>query len=286
MPQNTFSIVLILTGVLWCSQVAAQKQMNSQYYGDINVTVSGVKERTSEPVAIRADVYINGRFVGQTPYANGLPGGKYDIRVEAEGSSMVYPIRVVPGEIYNINARITVALSAEEQLEMQRQADAVAAKQLEDRLALHRQSIDAWQQEVAEIRQRRKPILLTAGLLALAGTGMTIAGSVFLSKYHKQTDNYEDAKRAFEQATTPEDIEMYRDYLTDIQTDKKRNRIFAAVFLPVGITSLVASLVFLGCAPKKPPRPLVPAELLGLTALRVVPFAAPGASGVGLSGTF
>ncbi|MBN2718281.1 MAG: PEGA domain-containing protein [Deltaproteobacteria bacterium] len=285
MKALTLRICLIMAGLFWCSLVLAQENSVQPYYGDVNVTASGLKELTNESVPLVANVYINGRFVGTTPYMDGLPGGEYQIRVEANGDSRLYPINVIPGKNCSVDALLTVPISDEERVAVQRRKDEAAARRQAEQLKAFQPVIEAWKREDAAVQQKRKSLLTASGLLLASGTVMTIAGIVFAVKFNRQDDNYQSALSQFEQATAPEDIEANRDYLQGLQTDKKRNRIFAGIFISAGITAVVTSLVLMGITPKRPKRPDAPFEYSAIS-FRAMPFAATGAGGISLAATF
>ena len=288
MKARVFPVILIWAfGTLSVSTVHGQDApQSSDFYGDISVTASGVKEVTGERISLQAEVYINGRFVGQTPYSDGLPRGKYEVRLEAGSASKRYPVDVKPGEQYEIKAELPVALTDGERLEMARAENEADQKQRQEQIAYYQEAYDLWRDENDAVQKKRKPLLLTSGLLMGAGAAMTIAGIVFLSKFKNQQENYDDADAVFLRATDPADIEYYRSYLARTEKGMKQNKVLAAVFLPTGIVSLIGSLVFLGLAPKKPGKPNIPFELKGYITMATAPVVFPGGGGLSVTGTF
>jgi hypothetical protein len=61
---------------------------------------------------IGADVYINGRLVGQTPFEDGLPPGDYDFRIVKDNQIAAWTKTLVEGEPCRVRAIYQIPIEA------------------------------------------------------------------------------------------------------------------------------------------------------------------------------
>jgi hypothetical protein len=277
----------IATGFLFSHLAIAQAPGNdASYYGEVIISVTGVKKTTKAPVPLVAEIFVNDRYVGQTPYRDGFPRGNYMIRLEANGNAMTYPIQVIPGSVHEVNGQLLVPLTNEERLENQRKRDEEAKLRRSAEIKQWQLAYDDWKTANDKVQLRRKPYMITAGILLPTGLGLTIAGLVTLSKYKTQSDDYDSAEAEFNQLTNPIDIREYRTYLRDTESSMKKNKVMTAVFLPVGLTAALTSLAMFVLAPARPREPAVPKHLEGFIRISASGFVAPGMGAIRIVGTF
>jgi hypothetical protein len=261
------------------------------YFGDLCVTVTGVKEGTGAAVEGPKDahVMINGRRVGFAPYADGLPAGSYSIEVVRDGKTLAAAVVTIEaGKTHALDVKVAVPLTAEERAAM----DAVLRKATEKRaaevVAELEQRRAQWEVEAAKAREKRFPYLVSATVLSIAGLGLVIGGGVAQSMSFDQDD---EARSRYDDWKAQTDPEARADDEKDVNASRDARDLDNALgtsFLVIGGAAMVAGVVLFIIMPRVPDEPEALREVshAGGPTLSAIPLVAPDVAGAALEVRF
>jgi hypothetical protein len=156
----------------------------AEVFGEVTVRAEAHREGRPEDETeeIEAEVHINGRFAGKTPFEDGLPPGTYRIEIRRGGRAIHgKTITVTGGASYAVVGRAKIPMSEEERrrrMEQHRRALEEKAREAEEAAAeiARREAIGRTQ------RGWGAGLITIGGALGLAGG---ITGIVTLSEYNR-----------------------------------------------------------------------------------------------------
>lgn len=261
------------------------------YYGDVKVTAKGIKEgdESRAPYALKADVFINGRRVGTTPYSDGLPEGKYQIDVKfGQNQSNTENLDVIPGKTYAVEMMFRIPMSeAERQEWMQKQRE----KEQKRKETLRRESESVhreWEEMAMPIKKMRKTYLVTGGALTAGGVGLVIAGAVLAAKARDLNEEVDRIHDHWLQEIDPGTRADYADTIKDKEDSRDLKNGLGISFLAVGGAALATGVVFFIITPSLPdePEPREGINPFDLSTLRLSPMVSSGFAGGELTFVF
>ncbi|MDJ0763657.1 MAG: hypothetical protein QNJ97_11790 [Myxococcota bacterium] len=279
-------------------QPAPAQEKEAPFYGTLKAFAQGTKEGDERKKIhqLNAQVFINGRHVGNTPYQDGLPRGMYTVQIRfINNLKKTYKVSIVPGATHAIKAEFIVPLTLEERREIARlQAEAAKkrrAAEQKQQAALRREwntKRQAWEVEVSPIYKARKPYKLWGSILAGSGAALILGGAIFEGVAHKEDQRARDSAENWEMATDPELQAQYADRVDQHQQNRDINHAIAISSFAVGGAAAVASAIFFFLMPKVPESPAPPPGLkLGKNAsAHLTPIISPNTAGLDLTLAF
>jgi hypothetical protein len=250
-------------------------------YTTVSVTARATREAAPDepPAEVDADVFVNGRFAGRTPFSDGLPAGTYRIEVRHAGEVRHTEVLALTGEGERaIDAGFVLPLTVAERREQEERAKEERQKRLAEEQAARERVLAEYETALAEARAKRRPFVIPGAVLLVVGLALIPTGIGFevaaKREDEKVTDHYDD----WIQATDPADIAKYEQRLEDARDTRDLDHALGITFLVVGSAALVSGIVVLAVAPDKPEAPGA--------ALAVTPLAGPDLAGLALVGSF
>lgn len=238
-------------------------------YGELTVHATDVaRPGLSAPAEIAAAVLINGRYVGVTPFTDGLPVGGYVVVVQhPDGRTFRQQVALRNGERRQLRAEFRPPPTAAElaMLAQQRRAAQEAARQR--RIAQWEADHAAWQRGLAQTEDARAPLTTAAWITAGAGAALVGAGVFFVVEAVGAHDDARSTAARWGMATTASDQANLQRQLAEDQSDRDTYGALGASFLAVGGASLASSLVLLIARPgfdEEPVRPVASRDGVGL----------------------
>lgn len=261
------------------------------YYGDVKVTAKGIKEgdESRAPNALKADVFINGRRVGTTPYSDGLPEGKYQVDVKfGQNQSNIENLDVIPGKTYAVEMVFRIPMSeAERQERMQKQRE--NEQKRKEKLRREWESVHReWEEVAMPIKKVRKTYLFTGGALTAGGVGLVVAGAVLAAKARDLDEEVDRIHDLWLRETDPGTRADYADTIKDKEDSRDLKSGLGISFLAVGGAALATGVVFFIITPSLPEEPEPPegVDLFDLSTLRLNPMIGSGFAGGELTFVF
>jgi hypothetical protein len=246
------------------------------YYAALSVTAMGIRPTDPEyaPSPISAKVYINGALVGTTPYEDGLPAGRYRVKIEYNSEApKIADIDVEAGRSYSVDSEFPVPLTREEN-EARREA-LWAAQQAErkEALAEWKRRHEAWTVEADAIRPKRRRRLIPGSVLTASGAGAVVAGSALMILASSAQEDIDRYYNTWLQSTDPETIDAYATKVRDREDSRDAKRTAGIALLGAGGAAAIAGIVLMSLSPRLPeaPRPPADADKLELTGVMVLP---------------
>jgi hypothetical protein len=250
-------------------------------YTTLSITARATREAAPDepPAAVEADVFVNGRFAGRTPFSDGLPAGTYRIEIRHDGEVRHTEVLTLTGEgARAIEAAFRLPLTAAERRELEARREEERQKRLAEEQAARERELAEYEAALAEARAKRRPFVIPGAVLLVAGLALIPTGIGFevaaKREDEKVTENYEK----WLQSTDADDLERYGDRGAEAREARDLNNALGITFLVIGSAALVTGIVVLAVAPDKPERPG--------SALSLTPLAGPDLAGLALVAKF
>jgi hypothetical protein len=262
--------------------------VDEAYYADFSVTAQGRKEgdQQGSPKPFAADVFINGRLVGTTPYEDGLPTGTYKIEVKSAGRLLhAKTIDVTPGGSYVVEAEGVIPLTDAERAEIDKRRQEEHEARQEMLRREWEETRARWEDADRHIRDERRPFLVSGTILMIGGVGLVIGGAVLEAAAVREQDRLEDLHNQYQIAYDLDEIAWLEEEMDAARHARDVNNALGITFLVVGGAAVVTSIVLYSVMPAKLEEPTPPAGLI-FAGVEVSPLVAPDFAGLGLSAGF
>lgn len=229
-------------------------------YGDLSVRAVYLSRVADQPAeATQAEVVINGRPMGSTPFAASLPVGSYDVVVHhPDGQKFRRRLSIQRGDRQELQAEFHVPPTAEERKAIadarRARLRALAAEQSAQWAADHK----AWQDDVARVDDDRTPWTTAAIITAGAGVALVGTGVFFGVKAKEADDDAHSAAGAWAMAASEKTRTTLEDRIAEHQSDRDTDVMLSASLLAGGGVALVTSAVLLIVRPGFPEEPIRP----------------------------
>jgi hypothetical protein len=117
-------------------------------------------------------------MVGRTPYRDGLPAGRYRVKVRYNDEApKIADIEVEAGRSYTVDSEFPVPLTREE-IEAWHQAQlAQQQARRKKELAEWKRRHEAWTDETETLRPRRRRRIIPGSVLTASGAGAVVAAA-------------------------------------------------------------------------------------------------------------
>jgi len=259
-------------------------------FSDIAIDAIGTRKHRPEEgtVPVEAEVYINGRRVGKTPFEDGLPPGEYLFEMKAFGQiarkSTVLD-RDTPTEFtasFDIPMTSQEKAAAEEERRERERARRAEAK------AFWQENHDAWQEKNDAVMAKRKPMLGAGITMIVLGPCLLITGIAFEVAAAREDDIYRENKTQWLNSVDPDDIADAKSDMDAAANARTTNNAVGIVTLVVGGASLITGIILAAKAPKKLEEPKLESYLSRNSAadVKVFPVALKGGVGLGMDVRF
>jgi hypothetical protein len=282
-------------------QAQAQAQPGAEAgccYVELQVVAEGSKPQFPDrpPIPLAGRVHVNGRYIGDTPLADGFPPGDYEITVEYQGVlAHRQVVRLAPGAPRRIRASVTLKLSADEQAALaaqQREQERAAAADRDARwkaeyaaaLASWNTEHAAWEQETRPRFARRRTLGTAAWITAASGAALAITGGVLLATAANQDDEAQALFQTWALTTDAQERARLESEIDAHQDKRDRMQASGVTLLVTGGAALVTSGVLLLLRPSVRDEPQRPHSRQA--GVDLLPFVAPRAAGLVVDGRF
>ncbi|MCP4675996.1 MAG: PEGA domain-containing protein [Deltaproteobacteria bacterium] len=263
------------------------------YWGSLLVTAEGVRKHGKDraPHPIEADVYLNGKKVGVTPYRDGLPEGNYEVMVKrGKISPYVKTIPIVPGRLHRVEAKLIIPMTSEERSAYQREQQEKERIRREQQTAEWREEHDAWEKKALPLRKKRIPMLVSGIVLGITGTGFMIGGGVVETKAQDQNEKINTYHEYWQNSVSTADLDFYSNKIKQYKEWRDRNHALGITYMCIGGAALATSItlfIVLIVTPRVPKEPEPPVGLSVFTpSLRLSPMLGSQTAGAGLTLSF
>ncbi|MDD5305735.1 MAG: hypothetical protein PHU25_00300 [Deltaproteobacteria bacterium] len=264
---------------------------DKDHFGDLSVTLTGVKEGSGRKVdgPADADVLVNGRRVGFAPYNDGLPAGRYHVKVVRGKDTLAQSVvDIVAGKRHVVEAATKVPMTAEERASWNEEQ----TKKRDKRVRMERAAWEAkraeWETAAGKAREERFPYLVSATVLGGAGIAMVIGGGVAESMALDQNDKVSSNYHMWQEQTDPEAIAAAEKNVKSAREARDLDNTLGTSFLVIGGAAIATSVVLFIIMPGIPDEPSAPAALgswIGAS-INLSPLVGDGAKGAALEVRF
>jgi len=252
---------------------------------DVKVDADGARKHRPDEgrVPVEAEIFINGRYVGKTPFEDGLPPGRYFFEIKAHGQTADREVTVVAGDGVDLAVSFDIPMT-EEETAAERARVAILERERKARAAAERQEIyDEWTRESEAVNRKRRPMIGAGVPLLVLGLCLIPAGTVFEVYAADEDEKYSAHKAAWLSAVDPWDIAEEEDAMNDAAQARDLNNGLGIAALVVGGASLITGIVLVAKAPdrvKKPARLELGASSGAGVGLSVLPSLSPDGGGL------
>ncbi len=223
---------------------------------------------------LKADVRINGQFVGSTPMTDALPAGDYRVEVVGvDGSIYAETVALRPGTHRAATAEVLLSLDPTEtraraawrkarfeQARARERLELAAQNKLEERARARKQAeLDArrrrWEAETRPLRQERRKKRGFGGLLIGVGGALMVTGTALEIAARNSHDDAKDAAARWRSATRDEDRTRHAADVQSAQDRRDARNVAGLTTLGLGAVGLTTGALLLLSIPTVPKEP-------------------------------
>ncbi len=235
---------------------------------------------------IEAEVFINGKKVGTTPFEDGLPEGTYQLEIRyGREATQKEQISVIPGRAQQFEAQLTIPMTKEERKAIQekrRQEEQAEQEMLKDKW---REDHNIWKAEATPLKEKRRPLLISGIVLISSGAALILTGGI-LEANAKEKDSEANSYQTDWKRETDEAVrDSLAKKIKDAQDSRDVSHATGLSFLAIGGAAFVSSIVLFIVMPSIPEEPNPPEGLgyFNVSSLRLAPMLGPKSQGASLS---
>jgi hypothetical protein len=224
---------------------------------DVKIDAEGARKHRPEEgrSPVEAEVFINGRYVGKTPFADGLPPGRYLFEVKAHEQTAEREVTVVAGDNVDFAVSFDIPMTEEERAAEQERVATLARTQRAKDEAERQEIYAGWKRDSEAVNRKRRPMIGAGVPLLVLGLCLIPAGIVFEVSAVEEDEKYAAHKAAWLSAVDPWDIAEEEDAMNDAARVRDLNNGLGIASLVIGGASLITGIVLVALAPDRVEKP-------------------------------